>query len=240
MDRDEWIPARVFRLRQSFADIYVSIVDDFETRGSIHISQLSEDFVDSVEDVVQEGQEVQVKFLRVSERSQFDFTLLDSPRSSRPQRTPQSERHSSSPPDRRERSPPPRRQPARVESFAELDDMWFTGTVSGVQSFGAFVDIKHPVSGDQATGLVHVSQLADDYVESASDVVSVGEQHSRIPPCVDVRKRRGCMRSKKVDYQIVMLWVVQLFKVVCNIYCGVVRKFNTAVRMGEGQPLRGR
>mmetsp|Transcript_70527 Transcript_70527/g.131920 ORF Transcript_70527/g.131920 Transcript_70527/m.131920 type:complete len:470 (+) Transcript_70527:214-1623(+) len=171
---DEWIPARVFRTRPSFADIYVSIVDDFETRGSIHISQLADGYVDRVEDVVQEGQEVQVKFLRVAEKSQFDFTLLSSPaqpsRSSSPQRAPRSEWQSPS-----SSSDPPRRSSNRVDSFADLDDQWFVGTVSGVQPFGAFVDIEHPFSGDQVTGLVHVSQLSNDYVEDANDVVMVGQ-----------------------------------------------------------------
>ena len=48
--------------------------------------------------------------------------------------------------------------------------MELKGTVLNVVDFGAFVDI-----GLKDSGLVHISQLANRYVKSPHDVVSVGD-----------------------------------------------------------------
>jgi ribosomal protein S1 len=45
------------------------------------------------------------------------------------------------------------------------------GTVVRLESFGVFVDI-----GAERPGMVHVSELADGFVKSPSDVVSVGQE----------------------------------------------------------------
>ena len=58
-----------------------------------------------------------------------------------------------------------------VRSFEDLRiDMEMTGTVRNVVDFGAFVDI-----GVKQDGLVHISQLSDEYVKHPMDVVSVGD-----------------------------------------------------------------
>ncbi|MDP7034711.1 MAG: Tex family protein [Planctomycetota bacterium] len=49
-------------------------------------------------------------------------------------------------------------------------EMALSGVVTNVTAFGAFVDI-----GVHQDGLVHISQLADQYVASPSDVVRVGQ-----------------------------------------------------------------
>ena len=48
--------------------------------------------------------------------------------------------------------------------------MELTGTVLNVVDFGAFVDI-----GMHDSGLVHVSQLADQFVRDPHEVVAVGD-----------------------------------------------------------------
>src|SRR5918912_3713019 len=48
--------------------------------------------------------------------------------------------------------------------------MELKGTVLNVVDFGAFVDI-----GLKDSGLVHISQLANRYIKSPHDVVSVGD-----------------------------------------------------------------
>ena len=48
--------------------------------------------------------------------------------------------------------------------------MVLTGTVRNVLDFGAFVDI-----GVKHDGLVHISQLSNNFVKNPSDVVSVGD-----------------------------------------------------------------
>lgn len=45
-----------------------------------------------------------------------------------------------------------------------------SGKVSGITSFGAFVDLD-----DNKTGLVHISQISDKYVKDVHDVLSVGD-----------------------------------------------------------------
>ena len=48
--------------------------------------------------------------------------------------------------------------------------MKLQGTVRNVVDFGCFVDI-----GLKNDGLIHVSQLSDDYIKHPSDIVSVGD-----------------------------------------------------------------
>ena len=46
-----------------------------------------------------------------------------------------------------------------------------TGKVSGITNFGAFVDLA-----DHKTGLVHISQVSNQYVKDINDVLSVGDE----------------------------------------------------------------
>lgn len=47
----------------------------------------------------------------------------------------------------------------------------YTGTVTGVTKFGAFVKID-----ERTTGLVHISEVADTYVKEVSDFLTVGDE----------------------------------------------------------------
>ncbi len=83
----------------------------------------------------------------------------------------------------------------RFEAFAFSDDaheigdlvpgMRLPGIVTNVVDFGAFVDI-----GVHQDGLVHVSQLADRYVEHPSKVVKVGQRVVVTVLEVDAERRR--------------------------------------------------
>ena len=58
-----------------------------------------------------------------------------------------------------------------VLKFDDLQEgMELTGTVRNVIDFGAFVDV-----GVKHDGLVHISEMADRYIKSPSEVVSVGD-----------------------------------------------------------------
>ena len=58
-----------------------------------------------------------------------------------------------------------------VLKFEDLKDgMILNGTVRNVIDFGAFVDI-----GVKHDGLVHISELSENYVKNPSDVVSIGD-----------------------------------------------------------------
>ncbi|MFI3316559.1 MAG: Tex family protein [Rikenellaceae bacterium] len=74
------------------------------------------------------------------------------------------------------------------ESVRTIDDlrsgMLLNGIISNITAFGAFVNI-----GIKQDGLVHISQLADKYVASPSDVVRLGDQVQ--VKVLDVDHKRG-------------------------------------------------
>ena len=46
-----------------------------------------------------------------------------------------------------------------------------TGKVTGITNFGAFVDL-----GDGKSGLVHISEISNEYVKNINDFLSVGDE----------------------------------------------------------------
>jgi protein Tex len=90
----------------------------------------------------------------------------------------------------------------RFEAFAFSDEvreivdlvpgMTLPGIVTNVVDFGAFVDI-----GVHQDGLVHVSQLADRFVERPSDVVRVGQTVTVTVLEVDESRRRIALSMKR-------------------------------------------
>jgi uncharacterized protein len=63
--------------------------------------------------------------------------------------------------------------------------MKLPGIVTNVVDFGAFVDI-----GVHQDGLIHVSQLADRFIEHPSKIVKVGQQVTVTVLDVDAERRR--------------------------------------------------
>jgi uncharacterized protein len=97
----------------------------------------------------------------------------------------------------------PGRDPREAfEAFAFSDDvheigdlrpgMKLPGIVTNVVDFGAFVDV-----GAHQDGLVHVSQLADRFVEHPSKVVKVGQRVTAFVLEVDVERRRISLSLRK-------------------------------------------
>jgi len=90
----------------------------------------------------------------------------------------------------------------RVAAFAEgvneLEDlaegMTLEGVVTNVTRFGAFVDV-----GVHQDGLVHISELADRFVEDPSDVVAVGDVVRVKVLQVDRDRRRIALSRKQVQ-----------------------------------------
>src|SRR5438309_11750702 len=70
--------------------------------------------------------------------------------------------------------------------------MELKGTVLNVVDFGAFVDI-----GLKDSGLVHISQLANRYIKSPHDVVSVGDVVSAWVIGVDNERKRVSLTMVK-------------------------------------------
>jgi protein Tex len=78
-----------------------------------------------------------------------------------------------------------------------LDDlvpgMQLQGTVTNVVAFGAFVDV-----GVHQDGLVHVSELADRYVQDPNAVVRVGDRVTVRVLSVDLPRKRIALSMKRV------------------------------------------
>ena len=70
--------------------------------------------------------------------------------------------------------------------------MKITGTVRNVIDFGAFVDI-----GVHQDGLVHISELSDNYVKHPSDAVKVGQVVTVTVIGVDKKKNRISLSMRK-------------------------------------------
>lgn len=81
------------------------------------------------------------------------------------------------------------------EDVSEITDlkigMKLKGTVTNVTNFGAFVDI-----GVHQDGLIHVSELSDDFVSNPAEVVSVGDVVDITVLDVDIRKKRISLSRK--------------------------------------------
>ena len=94
--------------------------------------------------------------------------------------------------DPREELPPPvfRTDVLQIEDLKE--GMELQGTVRNVTDFGAFVDI-----GIKNDGLVHISQLSENYVKHPLDVVSVGDTVTVWVLGVDMKKGRVSLTMVK-------------------------------------------
>jgi len=68
------------------------------------------------------------------------------------------------------------------------------GTVKTITSFGAFVDL-----GDGVTGLVHISEISDDYVKSVSDYLEEKQKVKVKVLSVDEENKKITLSIKKAE-----------------------------------------
>lgn len=96
--------------------------------------------------------------------------------------------------DIRESMPKPvlRSDVIHIEDLKE--GMTFKGVVRNVVDFGAFVDI-----GVHQDGLVHISQLSDQFVKHPSDVVKVGDVVDVKVMAIDLPKKRISLTMKGIE-----------------------------------------
>ena len=68
------------------------------------------------------------------------------------------------------------------------------GKVTGIKKFGAFVELPEGKSG-----LVHISEVADNYVENVEDHLSVGDEvEVKVLSIADDGKISLSIKSKKI------------------------------------------
>lgn len=147
------VPGKVVSIMPygAFVDIGAS------TDGLVHVSQLADDFVKDIESVVKVGDQVQVRITEINaDNNKVSLSM------------------------RSENAKPQgggggggRGKKAEIpEEFKNADDKAFIpGTVASVTDYGAFVTIAEGVDG-----LVHVSQLSEERVESAAKFVKIGQE----------------------------------------------------------------
>lgn len=132
-----------------------AVVDlGLDVPGIIHISQLSTESVNRVEDVLKMGEEVTAWVHRNPKKDQghIELTLIE---------------------------------PLGLEWREMRKGMVVSGEVTKIESFGAFVEI-----GAERPGLVHISELAHDFVKNPHEVVSIGDELEAKILDFDRRKKR--------------------------------------------------
>lgn len=82
----------------------------------------------------------------------------------------------------------------------KMDDLkigtWYTGVVNNITNFGAFVDL-----GIKESGLLHISQISDQFVENPMDLLKVGETVKVRVIEVDAERKRIALSRKSEDGQ---------------------------------------
>jgi len=180
---DQWLSGKVARVASFGAFVTVTTPDGEATAdGLVHITQIKDGFVESVEDEVQEGQEVQVRIqsvdvmggkISLSMKSEDGFG--GSTQAARP--------------------------PADLSAFEGIpSDQWLTGKVARVAGFGAFVTVTTPDGEATADGLVHITQIKDGFVESVEDELEQDQEVQVRIQSVDVMDGKLSLTMKPEDY----------------------------------------
>lgn len=140
-------------------ELYGAFIDiGIGTNALIHISQLSDERVNRVSDVLSEGDEVEVWVSKVDpDRNQIMVSMV---------------------------------KPLAVEWNDLQVGQTYTGRVTRLENFGAFIDI-----GAEREGLVHVSELSHDYVKHPSETLRAEDE-------VSVQVLGFSRRKRRIDLSI--------------------------------------
>jgi len=151
-------------------------------RGLVHISQISDAYIENVSDVLAVGQQVSVRLLSIQE-GKVSLTMRgNSSQSSKKAAANVSNVSSSA--SRQSRST--RRSTARqkrhereeeVPAFESLSsEDWLGGIVKEIRPYSAMVIVQS--SGKEAKGCVHVAEMGDGFLASVDDMVHVNQEVS--------------------------------------------------------------
>lgn len=168
---DEWLDGVVQGIRSY--GVFVTLErGGSTTRGLVHISRVSDSFVDDIESEFQVGQQVKVRVIDVDMTAgKMGLTM-----------------QSLQPSNVASRS----KRPVGVDLSVFHDhEEWVTGKVVRITHFGAFVDVRAPGGDQTARGLLHIAQIKDgEHVERVSDELHLGQEVSVRVVSVDAQKRK--------------------------------------------------
>jgi len=123
-------------------------------QGLVHIREVSENYVLDINAHLQRGQMVKVWVLGLDEQGRLNLSMLD--------------------PSEGGEDKPASDELVPFQDVGEND--WLDGTVSATTEFGIFVSVVPPGGGPTVTGLVHVSQIREGFVEHPSDEAEIGDE----------------------------------------------------------------
>lgn len=151
---DEWIDGVVQRLAPFGAFVTVTSPGGVQAQGLVHISQVKDGFIDELSAELEEGQEVKVRVKSIDRmNNRISLSMLDNTRSGFSAQA-----------------------PVDFSLFEDIPpDQQLEGTVARVAPFGAFVDVALE-DGTKATGLVHITQIKEGFVESVEDELQPGQE----------------------------------------------------------------
>ncbi|MGD2161905.1 MAG: 30S ribosomal protein S1 [Anaerolineales bacterium] len=153
----------------SLAD-FGAFVDIGGADGLIHISELSWKRIDNPSEVLEVGQEIEVKVLNVdAERKRISLSL------------------------RALESDP---WDEIMENFEE--GQLVEGTITKLTKFGAFAALKG-TEQYEIEGLIHISELSDEHIEHPREVVHEGQDIAMRLINIDNERRRIGLSLKQVD-----------------------------------------
>ena len=159
--------------------------------GLVHISELTNGFVENVSDVVKEEQDVTVWIKSIDEaKGRISLTMKTPPSAEELEAIAAKEAAREAKfQERKEQKKAAEAAMSKLKSVKKGQQI--EGVVKSIQPFGAFVEIQ-----DGIEGLVHVTEMSDDYNVEVSDFVTVGETVNVRILGVDGAKVKLSMKEK--------------------------------------------
>jgi len=159
--------------------------------GLVHISELTNGFVENVSDVVKEEQDVTVWIKSIDEaKGRISLTMKPPPSAEEMEAIAAKEAAREAKfQERKEQKKAAEAAMSKLKSVKKGQQI--EGVVKSIQPFGAFVEIQ-----DGVEGLVHVTEMSDDYNIEVSDFVTVGETVNVRILGVDGAKVKLSMKEK--------------------------------------------
>jgi len=145
-----------------------------ETDGLVHISRMANERIDDPNDYAEVDQEVDVWVSDIRDDGKLGLTMVEG-----------------------KIGGGGGRRPADLTAFEAVDaDEWLKGTVDNIMPFGAFVTVALPDGSASASGLVHISQIRDGFVEDVYAEVEVGQEVQVRIQSVDLERGKMSLSMK--------------------------------------------